>query len=93
MELGFKQIQKCLDSRIGNHHDSSIPYFKDHLKAALQMEKSPSGLHVAVVDNQNRILVFDTALGTAVHVWKGYHHAQIGWVNATTVPVTVSCTR
>ena len=31
--------------------------FKDHLKAALQMEKSPSGLHVAVVDNQNRVAI------------------------------------
>ena len=51
------------------------------------MEKSPNELHVAVVDNQNRVLVFDTMLGTVVHVWKGYHHVQIGWVNSTTVPV------
>ena len=40
------------------------------------MEKSPNELHVAVVDNQNRVLVFDTMLGTVVHVWKGYHHVQ-----------------
>ena len=54
----------------------------------LQMEKSPNELHVAVVDNQNRVLVFDTMLGTVIHVWKGYHHVQIGWVNSTTVPVS-----
>ena len=54
----------------------------------LQMEKSPNELHVAVVDNQNRVLVLDTMLGTVVHVWKGYHHVQIGWVNSTTIPVS-----
>ena len=62
--------------------------FKDPQRLGLTVEKSPNNLYFAVLDNQNRVLLFDAMLGTTVHVWKGYHHAQIGWINSTTVPVS-----
>ena len=64
-----------------------IHAFKDPQKSGLALEKSPNDLYAAALDNQNRVLVFDLALGTVVHVWKGYHHAQIGWITSTSEPL------
>jgi hypothetical protein len=61
--------------------------FKDHMKQGNVIELAPNSSYFAVLDNQNRVLLFDAILGTVIQVWKGYHHAQIGWVNSTTVPV------
>ena len=37
--------------------------------------------YTAVFDLQNRVLVLDNSTGIVIHVWKGYHHAQFGWIN------------
>ena len=37
--------------------------FKDPLKTGLVVEKAPNNLYFAVVDNQNRVMVFDAMLG------------------------------
>jgi hypothetical protein len=55
--------------------------FKDHAKEATMIEPSPDGKYAAIFDAQNRVLLQDNALGTIIHVWKGYHHAQMGWIH------------
>ncbi len=52
----------------------------DPTKSASSVELSPNNLHLAVVDNKNRVLVVDALSGTVVSVWKGYHHVQVGWL-------------
>ena len=32
-------------------------------------------------DEQNRVLLIDNPSGLIIHVWKGYHHAQFGWIH------------
>jgi len=53
---------------------------RDPSKVAEVMELSPDGLHLALVDNQNRLILLDAASGVILSLWKGYHHAQIGWL-------------
>ncbi len=65
--------------------------FKDPTKEAVCLEKSPANTHLAVADNQNRVLVIDALSGVPIHVWKGYHHVQLGWlvVNSRPPPADV----
>ena len=37
--------------------------------------------YTAVYDVQNRVLLMDNSIGTVIHIWKGYHHAQFGWIH------------
>ena len=55
--------------------------FKDHLKEATCVELSPDSRFTAIFDVQNRVLLFDNFAGTMLHSWKGYHHAQFGWIH------------
>ena len=64
--------------------------FKDTSKTAVSIKRSPEGRYLAVLDEHNRVLLLDNNVngngsvsGTVVHVWKGYHHAQIGWITTS----------
>ena len=37
--------------------------------------------YTAVFDLQNRVMVLENSTGVVTHVWKGYHHAQFGWIH------------
>lgn len=54
--------------------------FKDHSKEAKCVELSPDKKYSAVIDAHQRVMLLDNNLGTVIHVWKGYHHAQVGWI-------------
>ena len=32
-------------------------------------------------DLQNRVMILENSTGVVTHVWKGYHHAQFGWIH------------
>ena len=37
--------------------------------------------YTAVFDLQNRVMILENSTGVVTHVWKGYHHAQFGWIH------------
>lgn len=43
---------------------------------------SPNRRLAAVADDFGRVVLFDTANGIAVRIWKGYRRAEVGWVVA-----------
>ena len=51
------------------------------MKEASQAEISQDCRYTAVFDEQNRVLLIDNASGLIINVWKGYHHAQFGWIH------------
>lgn len=64
--------------------------FKDNTKKAVSIKLSPDGKYSAVIDEQNRVLLLDNCVngsgsssGTVIHVWKGYHHAEVGWITTS----------
>ena len=64
--------------------------FKDNTKTAVCIKISPDGRYTAILDEHNRVLLLDNTVngngagsGTVVHIWKGYHHAQIGWITTS----------
>ena len=64
--------------------------FKDNSKNAVCIRISPDGKYSAILDEHNRIMLLDNGVnsngggsGTVIHVWKGYHHAQIGWITTS----------
>ena len=64
--------------------------FKDNSKTAMSIKMSPDGRYAAILDEHNRVLLLDNSVngngaasGTVVHIWKGYHHAQIGWITTS----------
>ena len=64
--------------------------FKDNSKNAVCIRISPDGKYSAILDEHNRIMLLDNGAnsngggsGTVIHVWKGYHHAQIGWITTS----------
>lgn len=56
--------------------------FKDIQKSGVAVERSHDNRYLAIKDNQNRVLVVESATGAVVNIWKGYHHPQIGWIVA-----------
>ena len=64
--------------------------FKDNSKSAVCIRISPDGKYSAILDEHNRIILLDNGVnsngagsGTVIHIWKGYHHAQIGWITTS----------
>ena len=64
--------------------------FKDNTKSAVCIRVSPDGRYSAILDEHNRIILLDNGVngngagsGTVIHIWKGYHHAQIGWITTS----------
>lgn len=68
---------KELEQRLSLNHA-----MKDALKRGKMIEVSLNGLYLAVMDNQNRVILVDCLSGIILHVWKGLHHVQIGWALA-----------
>ena len=57
--------------------------FKDQSKTGSWIEMSPDERYSAIIDDHNRVILVDNYLGFVLHIWKGYHRAQIGWITTS----------
>jgi len=52
---------------------------KDENKVGLEVSVAPNKVYSVVKDAQNRVTLIDNYCGTALQVWRGYHHVQMAW--------------
>jgi len=52
---------------------------KDENKCGLEVSVAPNKVYSVVKDAQNRVTLIDNYSGTALQVWRGYHHVQMAW--------------
>ena len=58
---------------------------RDDGRQGLEVLLAPNKVYAAVRDAQNRVMVVETASGTVVQAWRGYHRVTMAWT-VTSLP-------
>ncbi len=64
-----------------SEHSADVQFcLKDQHKEAEIVELCPDKKYMAACDSvHNRVVLVEAATGSVIHIWKGYHHAQVAW--------------